>query len=370
ARFASAARGSQPCCFRLRFCFCSTPLAGRSFMAAMMGISALRSHHPLPLSTARPATALPRATSPTSHQPSSLTLLRCRCRCRRSLPHSCCSSSPRASLSPGAPDSAAFMALAPNNAALRHRLIAPNSTAGSGDAAATGGLPSVVGIAHLAVSLGIVLATDKYLKQAFVAASIKFPSALFGMFCIFSVLLVLDTVAPALAKAFMDFFEPATLFIQRWLPLFYVPSLVVLPLAVRDVPAASGLKICLITFGGWFASLAVAGYTALTVRKIVKTELIAAEPMGKPSAFATLEFWAWGAVFVASFATAFVNPTALGTTARTCLPFMLASTVLGYMVTVWYQEIVTPDHLLRAFCKFVGGRIRVPLRVRNRCCAR
>jgi hypothetical protein len=83
---------------------------------------------------------------------------------------------------------------------------------------------------------------------------------------------------------------------------------------------------------GWFASLTVAGYTALTVRKIVKTELIAAEPMGKPSPFATLEFWAWGAVFVASFATAFVNPTALGTTARTCLPFMLASTVLGYMV--------------------------------------
>ncbi|VAH17573.1 unnamed protein product [Triticum turgidum subsp. durum] len=301
-------------------------------MAAMMGISALRSHHPLPLSTARPATALPRATSPTSHQPRSLTLLRCRCRCRRSLPHSCCSSSPRASLSPGAPDSAAFMALAPNNAALRHRLIAPNSTAGSGDGAATGGLPSVLGIAHLAVSLGIVLASDKYLKQAFVAASIKFPSALFGMFCIFSVLLVLDTVAPALAKGFMDFFEPATLFIQRWLPLFYVPSLVVLPLAVRDIPAASGLKICLITLGGWFASLAVAGYTALTVRKIVKTELIAAEPMGKPSAFVTLEFWAWGAVFVASFATAFVNPTALGTTARTCLPFMLASTVLGYMV--------------------------------------
>lgn len=92
-----------------------------------------------------------------------------------------------------------------------------------------------------------MLATDKYLKQAFVAASIKFPSALFGMFCIFSVLVVLDTVAPALAKGFMDFFEPATLFIQRWLPLFYVPSLVVLPLAVRDVPAASGLKICLIT---------------------------------------------------------------------------------------------------------------------------
>jgi hypothetical protein len=101
----------------------------------------------------------------------------------------------------------------------------------------------VLGVPHLILSLGIVLAADKFLKQAFVAASIKFPSSLFGMLCVFSVLVILDTFVPALAKAFMDFFEPATLFIQRWLPLFYVPSLVVLPLAVRDIPAASGLKI-------------------------------------------------------------------------------------------------------------------------------
>jgi hypothetical protein len=98
----------------------------------------------------------------------------------------------------------------------------------------------VLGVPHLIVSLGIVLATDKFLKQAFVAASIKFPSSLFGMLCVFSVLVVFDTFVPALAKAFMDFFEPATLFIQRWLPLFYVPSLVVLPLAVIDIPAAFG----------------------------------------------------------------------------------------------------------------------------------
>jgi hypothetical protein len=36
------------------------------------------------------------------------------------------------------------MASAPDNAALRHRLIAPKATAGTGDAAASGGLlPSV-----------------------------------------------------------------------------------------------------------------------------------------------------------------------------------------------------------------------------------
>ncbi|KAH9299766.1 hypothetical protein KI387_031448, partial [Taxus chinensis] len=43
--------------------------------------------------------------------------------------------------------------------------------------------------------------------------------------------------------AVVDFFEPATTFIQRWLPLFYVPSLVVLPLAVKGIPASSAAKI-------------------------------------------------------------------------------------------------------------------------------
>ncbi|CAN6305732.1 unnamed protein product [Urochloa humidicola] len=235
-----------------------------------------------------------------------------------------------------------FMGPASNGAAaphrspspdLRLRLIAPKSTGNvTATSSSSGLLSTILGVAHLLVSLGVVLAADKFLKQAFVAASIKFPSALFGMFCVFSVLVVFDALAPALAKGFTDFFEPATLFIQRWLPIFYVPALVVLPLVVRDVPPASGLKILTITFVGWFASLAVAGYTALAVRKLVKTQVIPAEPTSKPSPFSTSETWAWAAIFVASFGVAYFNPTALGTTARTCLPFLLASTVLGYMV--------------------------------------
>ncbi|XP_050205816.1 plastidal glycolate/glycerate translocator 1, chloroplastic [Mercurialis annua] len=190
---------------------------------------------------------------------------------------------------------------------------------------------SVFGVLHLLVSLGIIVAMDKLLKQAFVEAAIKFPSALFGMFCIFSVLTVLDTVIPAAATSLMNFFEPALLFIQRWLPLFYVPSLVVLPLSVRDIPAASGLKICFIVAGGWLASLCVAGFTAIAVRKIVKTELTDAEPMSKPSPFSPVEMWSWSGIFLISFVAALFYPTSLGTTARTCLPFLLASTVLGYM---------------------------------------
>lgn len=98
----------------------------------------------------------------------------------------------------------------------------------------------------MVVSLGTLIVLDKVLKDAFVAASIKFPSALFGMFSIFSILVILDSTVPAAATSLINFFEPALLFIQRWLPLFYVPSLVVLPLSVKSIPAASGIKICVI----------------------------------------------------------------------------------------------------------------------------
>ncbi|KAK0590616.1 hypothetical protein LWI29_029433 [Acer saccharum] len=176
---------------------------------------------------------------------------------------------------------------------------------------------------------------DKLLKMAFVAAAINFPSALFGMFCIFTILMVLDSTIPDVATTLTNFFQPALLFIQRWLPLFYVPYIVVLPLSIRDIPPASGLKICFIIAGGWLASLCVAGYTAFAVRKMVNVEMIDAEPMAKPSPFVPIEVWLWSGVFLISFVTALLYPTALGTTARTFLPFLLASTVLGYMVGSW-----------------------------------
>ncbi|CAL5441167.1 unnamed protein product [Camellia sinensis] len=203
---------------------------------------------------------------------------------------------------------------------------------GSDSSSASTSLQSVSGILHLIVSLGIILTMDKVLKKAFMAAAIKFPSALFGMFCVFTILMVLDSTVPAAATSLMNFFEPALLFIQRWLPLFYVPSLVVLPLAVKDIPAASGIKICFILVAGWLASLSVAGYTAIAVRKMVKTEMIPAEPMSKPSPFSPLEVWIWSGTFIVSFVAALFYPTVLGTNARTCLPFLLASTVLGYVV--------------------------------------
>ena len=68
------------------------------------------------------------------------------------------------------------------------------------------------------------------------------PAPRAGMFAIIAVLLGLDTASKDAAERLLAFFNPALNWIQRWLPLFYVPTLVVLPLAVLNFPG--GWLLC------------------------------------------------------------------------------------------------------------------------------
>ena len=59
------------------------------------------------------------------------------------------------------------------------------------------------------------------------------------MFIIIGTLLVLQEVSKTTAERLQAFFNPALNWIQRWLPLFYVPTLVVLPVAVQGIQGAA-----------------------------------------------------------------------------------------------------------------------------------
>ena len=59
-----------------------------------------------------------------------------------------------------------------------------------------------------------------------------------GMFMIMGTLLVLDKTSKKGADKVQAFFNPALNWVQRWLPLFYVPTLVVLPQAVQGIGGA------------------------------------------------------------------------------------------------------------------------------------
>lgn len=56
-----------------------------------------------------------------------------------------------------------------------------------------------------------------------------------GMFMIMGTLLALDRFSKQGADKVQAFFNPALNWIQRWLPLFYVPTLVVLPQAIQGI---------------------------------------------------------------------------------------------------------------------------------------
>ncbi|KAI3907671.1 hypothetical protein MKW98_016315 [Papaver atlanticum] len=137
---------------------------------------------------------------------------------------------------------------------------------------------TAVEVLQLAVSLGTILAMDKFLKQAFVAASIQVPERTIRNVFVFY---RSDVTVPSVASNLVSLFAPANLFIQRWVPV---------------------------------------------------TEMVDSESTQKPSPFSSFEVWVWTVIFVSSFVAAYVNPIALGTSALTCLPFLLAAIVLGYMV--------------------------------------
>lgn len=108
----------------------------------------------------------------------------------------------------------------------------------SAPAAAPLGLDAALRYTSFVVPLAVLVALDKYLEAAVAAQGISFPAPLIGMFCLFGALLVLERAAPKAGLALSGFCAPAVQWITRWLPLFFVPSLVTLPLAVQGLSAA------------------------------------------------------------------------------------------------------------------------------------
>jgi len=188
-------------------------------------------------------------------------------------------------------------------------------------------------ISHLAVSLGIFMLADYALKKAATAAGISFPSALLGMFGIFLALITMDALAPKGAEAIVRFFKPATTFMARWLPLFFVPSLVVLPLAVRGIPPSHLLSILLIVVVGMVASCAFTAQAAVAIRASLKTELGPYEVGPTIPPFHRLHVTIWTAILLAGLVLASVSPAAImNSHAATASIFFLAATILGFIL--------------------------------------
>lgn len=126
---------------------------------------------------------------------------------------------------------------------------------------------------------GIVIA-DLVLKRAFLRAGLAFPSSLAGMVGLFAGFVTLETIAPEAAEKVVGVMEPGSALLARWLPVFFVPTLVILPLSPSP-SVQNALRLLVIVFGGWFLSLA---FTAAVVEALLPGKPAIAAGAGAPVA--------------------------------------------------------------------------------------
>lgn len=72
---------------------------------------------------------------------------------------------------------------------------------------------------------------EKGVKELFKTTGVKFPSQLAGCLILFASLLVGEMISPSLARSIFDALSPGAALLAKWLPVFFVPALVMLPLA-------------------------------------------------------------------------------------------------------------------------------------------
>ena len=177
--------------------------------------------------------------------------------------------------------------------------------------------------------VGTLFACDRALQAGAKQIGLTFPPALVGMLAIVAALSALSSTNPGAADKIQRAAAPGLDWVSRWLPLFYVPSLVVLPLAVRGIPGADLAKMLAVVVLGMPATLLATAAVAVAIRNAAKTPLGPPPPADAPAPFSRRHYVGWGSVAAASGAVlAFAGPSA---PQPAVLLFLLASTILGYL---------------------------------------
>lgn len=132
------------------------------------------------------------------------------------------------------------------------------------------------------VSAASFVLLDITFRTLFKAAKIEFPSSLGGCGFLFATLLAL----PPKASAFIyDKLTPGAALLAKWLPVFFVPSLITLPLADSIGTSAELIKMTGILIGGFLFTLLTTSLSVIAVRGALrngsptKTEISTPKPV-------------------------------------------------------------------------------------------
>jgi len=169
----------------------------------------------------------------------------------------------------------------------------------------------------------------------------RVPPHLIGMFAIFAILSVLSAAGnEAFVDTVIKLLSPATAFIARFLPVFYIPNLVVLPLVFskQDFGAAVYAKLGLIICCGIPFSLYLTAGLVSAVRSIAKVSNLAVEVVPNVSPCSVTHAMVLGTMALFSFVGAALLPD--GPAQRAAVSFfLLAATVSGMLIEMAPQSL-------------------------------
>jgi putative effector of murein hydrolase len=117
----------------------------------------------------------------------------------------------------------------------------------------------------------LLVILDVALRKYFKKACISFPSSLAGCGILFSFLVTLSSINNKLGDSVYNVFSPGALLLSKWLAVFFVPSLVTLPLAQPLGSALELAKVSFIVIFGFLFTLMATSWSVLGVRWIAGT---------------------------------------------------------------------------------------------------
>ena len=148
-------------------------------------------------------------------------------------------------------------------------------------------------LSNTLLGMSFLILMDRMLLKVFKNLGWTFPSSLAGMIGVFAVLQCTHSVSPEAADKISNVLSPAVSLLKAWLPLFFVPPLVVLPLKA-SVLSGSAIPVGAIMSAGLMASLTFSSAFAESLStpgtSSENTITKASTPTSTPPSYPSLDF--------------------------------------------------------------------------------
>ena len=119
------------------------------------------------------------------------------------------------------------------------------------------------------VSAAAFCILDVAFRRLFDELKLTFPPSLGGCGVLFGTLLLLRALSKDAAESVYKKLLPGAELLAKWLPVFFVPSLVTLPLAEGLSSSAELIKVAIVVVGGFLVTLLTTSFSVVSVRQLL-----------------------------------------------------------------------------------------------------